>query len=638
MGKSFTRREFLALAATAGAAGIAGCARSDSQGGSSGSDAASEPTTEAADVDLGEFSSLAIDMKSWSYDEDHDIYWQVGIPYCRDPVSEMYETLAIYVPGRYFEAKEHGRFYSCTVKRGVEVGRFASTGAPLVIPINSVEFASQDAPTAYSYEDDLGTYLSLGMIVVYPGLRGRSSSYDSATDTYMPGGAPLGLVDLKAVVRYLRYNDADMPGSANRIVTIGHGSGGTLSVLAGATGDSALFDPYLEEIGAATHDAEGKTLSDAVWASVSWCPVIPTSDGDAAYEWAVGQYDDSVKRRSDSFGRQLSRDLAARWAEHVGEMELTDANGNALTLEETEGADDESAADSLPVCCAGSYYNSVVGKLEHAFADFATRCSFPFTEDLSSQPSGRFPGAGDASYGDDAESLSTSSATGTAEGDETAEEETGVTFETLEDYIDHLNVDEQWLAYDVGTGNATISSLGAFARACRPAQKELGAFDALDRSAASNQLFGVGEEMESLHFDGALSDLLNQNADTYEDLSGWDEDYPDEFDDDLDQADDLGTSIQTRCDMYDPFYFVAPAGDGAGTSSVAPHWRISSGVQQDSTTLVQEMDLACCLSSHEGVLTSDLSLVWESGYAPAERVGDLVDNLAAWIAGCYQKR
>ena len=48
-----------------------------------------------------------------------------------------------------------------------------------------------------------------------------------------------GVTDLKAAVRYLRYNDSLIPGSKNRIFTFGHSGGGA---------QSALIDVYKRQV------------------------------------------------------------------------------------------------------------------------------------------------------------------------------------------------------------------------------------------------------------------------------------------------------------------------------------------------------------------------------------------------------
>ena len=43
--------------------------------------------------------------------------------------------------------------------------------------------------------------------------------------------------------------------------------------IAGASGDSGMFAPYLAVLGAATTDTSGKALSDAVAGAMCWCPI-----------------------------------------------------------------------------------------------------------------------------------------------------------------------------------------------------------------------------------------------------------------------------------------------------------------------------------------------------------------------------
>ena len=48
-----------------------------------------------------------IDQSKWNYNTEDDVYWQVGISYCSKPADTQYETLGIYVPGAYMDAKEN---------------------------------------------------------------------------------------------------------------------------------------------------------------------------------------------------------------------------------------------------------------------------------------------------------------------------------------------------------------------------------------------------------------------------------------------------------------------------------------------------------------------------------------------------
>lgn len=52
-------------------------------------------------------------------------------------------------------------------------------------------------------------------------------------------------------MRYLKHNDAAMPGDANRIISNGTSAGGALSVLLGASANQPDDEPYPRALGAA---------------------------------------------------------------------------------------------------------------------------------------------------------------------------------------------------------------------------------------------------------------------------------------------------------------------------------------------------------------------------------------------------
>ena len=118
--------------------------------------------------------------------------------------------------------------------------------------------------------------LAKGYVVVTPGVRGRTN-YDPVTLEWN-GKAPSVIVDLKASVRYLRFNDKIMPGDAEKIIVSGTSGGGAISTLLGATGNNKEYEPYLEEIGAAKE-------KDDIFATNAYCPITNLDNSDTAYEW-----------------------------------------------------------------------------------------------------------------------------------------------------------------------------------------------------------------------------------------------------------------------------------------------------------------------------------------------------------------
>ncbi|MDR3306002.1 MAG: InlB B-repeat-containing protein, partial [Clostridiales Family XIII bacterium] len=146
-----------------------------------------------------------------------------------------------------------------------------------------------------SDSDKYGAALKAGYVVVEIGTRSRgiegaiagATAGDVADkDGTYPGKAPAVVVDTKAAIRYLRQNDAVMPGSAERIVITGTSGGGGLSTAVAASGNAKEYLPYLEEIGAAGIAADGSsTLRDDVFGTIAYCPITDLNNADAAYEW-----------------------------------------------------------------------------------------------------------------------------------------------------------------------------------------------------------------------------------------------------------------------------------------------------------------------------------------------------------------
>ena len=131
---------------------------------------------------------------------------------------------------------------------------------------------------AWSHDADNDVYYQLGLSYV-------TAPQDTAHETlgiFVPG-AYLSAVDNKAAVRYLRYNAAGLPGDVERVFVFGHSGGGAQSAVMGASGDSALYTPYLEALGAATAGADGGPLSDAIAGAMCWCPITSLNEASAAF-------------------------------------------------------------------------------------------------------------------------------------------------------------------------------------------------------------------------------------------------------------------------------------------------------------------------------------------------------------------
>ena len=575
------RRTILAaLPATAGLLGLGAC----STGGATAQ--ASSAASSQAPTD----AKLALDSAAWRYDADHKVYYQLGLRYVATPQASDYETLGIYVPGAYFTGKDNGNgTYTVTVNASGAVGSFTAATAPTVFPVNTPGYSAQKPPTEYSY-DTIKAYMEAGFIYVLAGLRGK----DSNSQTYS-GNAPWGVADLKAAVRYRRYNSAAVPGDAAKVYVFGHSGGGAQSAVAGASGDSELFAPYLAVLGAATTDTSGKALSDAVAGAMCWCPITSLDSANAAYEWNMGQFASSDTRAEGTWTRAYSQDLAAAFPTYLNGLKLTDSQGKPLTLE----------SSSQGTYLSGSYYNHLVSVIQKSLNDFLAATTFPYTPSFT-EMAGMEPRGGDSQ--------------GSAK---------STTYKTVEEYIAFLNSSSQWVTYDASKKTATITGLQGFVTSQKNASKDVGAFDGVGRAQTENLVIGSGENKQ--HFSSLSREVISKGQSRYSGLSGWNKDYGvAAYEKDLGTKDSVGTDMVTRVAMYDPLYYLTQDSKGRGSSTIAPAWRIRTGIAQGDTASTVEVNLALALQQ-AGAGNVDFATIWGQGHTMAELTGTGEENFIAWV-------
>lgn len=268
-----------------------------------------------------------------------------------------YEIMNIYIPEKYFEGKSIGSYTVDTAPifmpnsvGGYTRGEPGTIGESTDGDNKAAQGCSQDgAPApgagATGGAPDGGaqagaTALSKGYIVAMPGARGRTTQDDNGQYT---GKTPAAIVDLKAAVRYLRYNDKTMPGDAEKIISNGTSAGVALSALLGATVNNADYEPYLNELGAAD-------TRDDIFASSDYCPITNLDNADMAYEWQFNGINDyetmQITKNGDQIERKkvpgtmtadqikLSNDLKNMFTTYLNSLGLKNTDGTTLTLDE----------------------------------------------------------------------------------------------------------------------------------------------------------------------------------------------------------------------------------------------------------------------------------------------------------------
>ncbi len=489
----------------------------------------SSSSTTSSTVEYSSTDDLHIDNTNWSYDETNDIYYQIGIVYCSNPDTVEYESMGIYVPGAYMNATDNGDgTYTCTINTTATVEGYTALTAPIVMPVNTAGYSAQAAPTSYA-SSGISDYTDAGFIYVYAGCRGRNNG-----DDY---------------------------------------SGGAQSTILGSSGDSELYTPYLESIGACMYDDDGNEISDAIAGVMAWCPITSLDTANEAYEWNMGQYSTSGTRSDDSWTSALSDDMAEAYADYINALGLIDSDGNTLSLSESSDG----------IYTSGTYYDYLLSVIEDSLSNYLVD-NYSSTSDMQS-------------------------------------------------YVDELNSDETWVTFDSNTNTVSITSIEAFVNHCKSASKDVGAFDDLNLSQAENYVFG-NDDSDALHWDAIMASLLTDNAEEYSTYSDYDSSYSEDYTADLDETDSLDNDTYYRQNMYNPMYYISDYYDGYETSTVATYWRIRTGITQGDTALTVETNLALALEQYDSVESVDFATVWNQGHTTAERTGDSTTNFIEWVNEC----
>jgi hypothetical protein len=245
------------------------------------------------------------------------------ILYVANPVDTTNQILNVYIPEEYFNS-------------GTINGYIAQT-APIFFP-NKVGGYMPAQPATFIHTSQRGgpggppsqavvMALSKGYIVASAGARGRTNKNEKGEFT---GKAPAGIVDLKAAIRYLKFNDKTMPGDANKIISNGTSAGGAMSTLLGATGNHADYEPYLKEIGAAN-------TTDDIFAVSAYCPITNLENADMAYEWQLNKlHTFNFRGKSgelDAEALKVSEDLKNAFPKYLNKLKLKEDTGKRLKLD-----------------------------------------------------------------------------------------------------------------------------------------------------------------------------------------------------------------------------------------------------------------------------------------------------------------
>ena len=511
-----------------------------------------------------------IDKTKWLKNKEHHVYYQIGIPYCSKPVAPELEKLAIFVPSKFMKCKKRKKdtTYTCEPNKNTNIGKFTIENAPIIIPVETPDYAAMQALTEYK---DFTKYTQAGYVYVHAGCRG------------IEHGAPAGVTDLKAAIRFLRHSKDSIPANSDNVYVFGLGGGGGQSAVLGASGDSPLYQPYLQEIGALNYG------SDAVRGVMAWSPLTNFESANEAYEWNMGYTRKGVTQNQ----HELSNRMARAYADYVNNIGFRDEENRPLMLQYSDRG----------IYQAGTYYDYLKSVIETSISEFLDKMGFPYTPPRDEYKFGQF-----------------SSGEVKIEG----ELDPQGTFLTRRQYLKYLNSRRKWIGYDFMQGKTVIRSIDDFTQSFKPATKEIGAFDAINRQQLENKLFRT-DDGQNRHFDELTMKILQEHP------------KGKEYADDMVATDRLGITVAQRRNMYSPLYYMSPSSQGFHSSKVASFWRIRSGINQTETALTTEVNLYLAALRFPGVKNADFKAIWAEKNTMAEEPGlEPEDAFIAWVTDTIQ--
>lgn len=566
---------------------------------------------------------LAECSDKWTLNEEYGCYCLEDILYTPVPKAAKFQRMSIFVPQEYMK-EENG---AITVKPEGMKGKYTAATAPVVFENNASGYAEMEHTFLGGPRNYAGQYLERGMIYVSCGCRGRQSKNE---DNIFIGKSPATLVDFKTAIRMLRHNSKVLPGNMEHLVIVGWSAGGAMSALLGCTGNSPLFDEYLEENGAFMEER------DDAFAAQVYCPIIDLERADFAYEWQFIKDDEYEPSpfgpggKLDDFQKALSQKFSQRFIQYFNDMKLVNPeNGEALIL----GEDGRS----------GSGYEYLMQALEESASVYLTKLSkgeFPVDYSVEQYI------AGDYTYQtvDVAALMKMIAMMEAVAGDENAPDEAieGNDGEPGRSTADNGGADkefeghgkrmkmpeipmktmqgdakEDWLSWD-GT-HAKITSLDDYLLGHRGRMKTCPSFDFLDYKSGENQLFG-DENTDLMHFNPETADMIAELKEA----------FPKEYEEYYKaySAVQGDAALLQRCYLINPYNYIGTE----EACTIAPHFRINVGAQDADTSFMMSMILALKLKALDGV-EAQYHLYWDQPHCEADYPGEACD----WIESIVER-
>lgn len=396
------------------------------------------------------------------------------------------------------------------------------------------------------------------------------------------GQFPALIVDMKAGIKWLRHCDEELPGDSEAIVSTGHSSGGAVSAMLGASGDSAAFDKYFEEIGA--YDE-----SDTIFVAHASAPITNLSSADASYEWFQKSNPTYFLFNAMAFDRE-GNDISAVFP--VGPANTYTLGSNMLggAHEDELGTElynwyikyvQDMGLDLADDGRGGDFYDGFIKIYEASLEEYITRY-----DELHPDPA--------------------------AEG-----------YKTLEEYLAGLG--EGWFTYDEATGKVTISDLDTMVQNHIARKKMCPSLDSYNYKSNENNAFKDADG-NIHHFSDTVYEALKAVRAKYDkdpkSLSGI---GGGEFTaDDLAYLDALIGDYETAgapedirmLEVMSPINYIIGANDLSGTS--AAHWRLRIGSEDGDHGAPAAWLIYKALEKYQPEIDAEIGIAWGFGHVWSE--------------------
>lgn len=511
----------------------------------------------------------------WEYKVDEATgagYYQLDAVYCEKPVLPEVQHLVIYAPAAYMTATENGTVLNPDGKVISSTGAvYTAENAPMLLHNTSGGYSSSTIQPV-----DM-TYLNEGYIHVTIATRGKETK--NAAGEYI-GQFPALIVDMKAGIRFLKYFDAELPGNSQRIISRGFSSGGAVSAMLGASGNSAIFTPYLEEIGA-------YNATDDIFITLSSAPITNLSSADASYEWyqkANPKYFLFNAMAYDRLGNQLENFP-------VGPKNKYELGSNVL---------------------GGAHEDELSALLYDWYVDYVQGLGFDLGDDGRS---GQFYDGFAEIYADALEEY-------IARYDELKTDKQPA---TAEEYLKSLG--EGWFTYDAATGDVTISSLDALVQNHIQRKKMCPSLDAYNYKSNENDAFTAADGT-TLHFSPTVRDALKTLMDDAAGTYNWTAEEL-QYITDLysDYAAGVTEEAAAMLEVMSPINYVV--NKEGYEADMSPYWRIRIGSEDGDHGAPAGWLIAEGLEKYHPEVDVSMGIAWGMGHSLSELTEqDLYDYVA----------